>query len=97
VLITCTGWTWDHIDRHVTLPMVQALNATWAHLPPPALALRRIGLALGVKAPDAPHKQSASPAGAIQEAQAAGLPVMQGRPDDPMLAFLDLPEPPLTP
>lgn len=76
--------------------MVQALNATWAVLPPPAMALRRIGVALGVKAPDVRPRRSTSSADAIREAQTAGLPVMQGRPDDPMLAFLDLPEPPRT-
>ena len=93
MLITCTGWTWDHIDRHVTLPMVRALNASWAILPPPALALRRIGQALGVKAPDTAPRRATTPAEALRDAQVAGLPVMQGRPDDPLLAFLDLPDP----
>ena len=74
--------------------MVQALNSTWAVLPPPALALRRIGLALGVKAPDVRPQRATSSADAIRQAQTAGLPVVQGRPDDPMLAFLDLPVPP---
>ena len=94
MLITCTGWTWDYIDQHVTLPMVRALNASWSLLPPPALALRRIGQALGVKAPAGPPQRAATAAEAMRDAQAGGLPVMLGRPDDPMLAFLDLPDAP---
>jgi len=31
-----------------------------------------------------------TPQDALREAIAAGMPVMEGRPDDPMLDFLDL-------
>lgn len=67
------------------------LNASWAVLPPPAIALRRIGLVLGIKPADAAPPARTTPDAALREAQTAGLPVMQGRPDDPLLNFLDLP------
>jgi len=34
--------------------------------------------------------RSVKPADALQEAMAAGIPVMQGRPDDPMLDLIGL-------
>lgn len=74
----------------MTLPQVQALNDFWRTCPPAAMQLRRISLFLGIK-PDAIERHvAATPDEAMQEAQAAGLPVMHGRPDDPLLAFLDL-------
>jgi len=75
---------------------VRALNLAWAVLPPPAIALRRIGAALGVKQAAARPPAARTAAEAVREAMAGGLPVMQGRPDDPMLAFLDLPDQPPT-
>ena len=69
---------------------MQALYKCWAVLPPPALALRRIGAVLGLKEPTAPARAKTADA-ALREAMSAGFPVYQGRPDDPMLAFLDLP------
>lgn len=62
--------------------------ASWRAVPPVAIQLARIASAIGIKAaPDAPQKQS--PQEFIQQVQSMGIPVMQGRPDDPMLAFLD--------
>lgn len=53
--------------------------------------LKRISLYLGLpdtkKQPSAPAR---TPQDALQQAMAAGLPVMEGRPDDPMLDLLDL-------
>lgn len=90
MLITCTGWTWDYVDQHVTLPQAQALNKCWVVLPPAAIALRRICGALGMKtAADKPRARTVEEA--VREAMAGGLPVIQGRPNDPMLDFLDLP------
>lgn len=58
-------------------------------MPPADAQLRRIALFLGL--PDtAPKKAVSNPEDAIREAMAAGLPVSHGRPDDPMLDFLDL-------
>jgi hypothetical protein len=59
-------------------------------VPPPAVQLKRIALALGIPEP-APVQTSAKTSEEIfREAAAAGLPVFEGRPDDPMLDLLDL-------
>jgi hypothetical protein len=53
--------------------------------------LKRIALALGLPDTAPPSKaRSLKPEDAMRQALAAGIPVMQGRPDDPMLDFLDL-------
>jgi hypothetical protein len=52
--------------------------------------LKRIALALGIPDP-APVQTFAKTADeALREAAAGGLPVFEGRPDDPMLDLLDL-------
>jgi hypothetical protein len=86
-VITLTGWTWDYIDAHMTFPRLRALNARWRDVPPPAMQLARIAAALGLKPAPRPQKQTAQEF--MQSALAAGVPVIEGRPDDPMLAFLD--------
>lgn len=92
MLITFTGWTWQYIDEHVTLPQVYALNVTWRVFPPAALMLKRIGQALGMKFDAAAAPRAGTAEEAVREAMAAGLPVFEGLPDDPLVAFLDLPE-----
>ncbi len=75
----------------MTLPQLDALTAFWASVPPPGVQLKRISLALGL--PDtqpAPKARAGRPEDAIREALAAGLPVMHGRPDDPMLDLIGL-------
>jgi hypothetical protein len=75
----------------VTLPQVDALAAFWASVPPPGVQLKRIALALGL--PDtqpAPKPRAVKPEDALREAMAAGLPVFEGRPDDPMLDLIGL-------
>jgi len=78
----------------VTLPQVLALAAFWRHTPPTALQLRRIALAIGLKPEVSAGARNASqrvdPQQALQQARDAGFQVAQGRPDDPLLAFLDL-------
>lgn len=81
----------------MTLPQVAALAAFWRHTPPAAYQLRRITLALGLK-PEVSAGASAArgasrrvdPEQALQQARDAGMQVAHGRPDDPLLAFLDL-------
>jgi hypothetical protein len=51
--------------------------------------LRRIAQFLGIPEPTV-QTSARTPKDALREASAAGLPVMEGRPDDPMLEFLDL-------
>lgn len=53
------------------------------------MQLKRIALALGIPEPRV-QTPARTPQEALREAAAAGLPVMEGRPDDPMLDFLDL-------
>lgn len=94
--MTATGWTWEYIDNHVTLPQVEALSRFWSHTPPVAIQLRRIARFLGL--PDMPSAAVAKPEvpdrprslGAdLHELSQMGLPIMQGFPNDPMLALLD--------
>lgn len=73
--------------------MLTALNESWKAMPPPAIALAQIGAVLGIK----PPKPSPRPLGKPQrtedilsEVAAMGMPIMHGRPDDPMLELLDL-------
>jgi hypothetical protein len=75
----------------VTLPQVSALAAFWRHTPPAALQLRRIALFLGLQPLESATPGAAlSPEQAMEAAQSAGLAVAHGRPDDPLLEFLDL-------
>lgn len=75
----------------MTLPQVDALAAFWAAVPPPNVQLKRIAMALGLPDTAPPPKAGAvKPEDAMREALAAGLPVMEGRPDDPMLDLIGL-------
>jgi len=73
----------------VTLPQVNALAALWAQVPPAPLQLKRIALALGIPEPTV-QTPARSPQEALREAAQAGVPIVEGRPDDPLLAFLEL-------
>lgn len=73
--------------------MVSALYKAWKEFPPPALALLRIGAALGIKPPSPPPRALGKAQGiqnVLSEVAAMGIPIMHGRPDDPMLELLDL-------
>ncbi len=76
----------------MTLPQLDALSAFWASVPPASVQLKRISLALGL--PDTQPTQGSarkvSAEDAMREAFASGLPVMEGRPDDPMLDLIGL-------
>lgn len=74
----------------MTLPEADALCRFWQRVPPPAVQLKRIALVLGVPETTPVQTSARTPEEAMREAMAAGLPVMQGRPDDPMLDLLDL-------
>lgn len=30
----CTGWTWEYIDEHMTLPRLAEMSAYWKNNPP---------------------------------------------------------------
>lgn len=62
-------------------------------MPPPAIQLKRIALALGIPdtAPEPARNPAASHEAQMQELMSSGMGVLQGRPDDPLLDFLDLP------
>lgn len=74
----------------MTLPQSNALAKHWQSIPPPASQLKRISLFLGLPPSVAVQTSARSPEEAMREAMAAGLMVPEGRPDDPMLDFLDL-------
>lgn len=58
-------------------------------MPPAAQQLKRIALAIGIPEPRV-QTSARTPQEALREAAAAGMPVQEGRPDDPLLDFLDL-------
>lgn len=72
----------------MTLPQVDALMRFWAHTPAPALALKRLSLFIGLK-PVEPPVVAKTADEATQQARDAGMPVMEGRPNDPVLDMLD--------
>jgi hypothetical protein len=47
-LITATGWTWEYIDDHMTLPRWNHLAEYWSQYPPTNIL---VGAALGNKTP----------------------------------------------
>ncbi len=74
----------------MTLPQADALAEFWASVPPPAVQLKRIALALGLPDTKPPQRGPVNAEDAMREAMAAGLPMMHGRPDDPMLDLIGL-------
>lgn len=74
----------------MTLPQVNILGARWQSVPPPAVQLRRIAQYLGIPEPKPVQTFARTPQDAMREALAAGLPVMDGRPDDPLLDLIGL-------
>ena len=75
--------------------MVASLGRFWQHTPPPAIQLKRIAQVLGIKAENVPERSVDFSKHDITEQDlnefaAAGFGAMQGRPDDPMLDFLNL-------
>lgn len=85
-----TGWTWEHVANTVTLPQVQVLSAYWRQQPPMVVLAGRLCRYFGIEVSLPQQRAARSAEEAIREAVAAGLPVSEGRPDDPMLDFLDL-------
>lgn len=73
----------------MTFPRLRALNAAWRALPPVGLTLYRISLWLGLPR-SSEQRRARNVDEAIKEVVDAGLPVMHGRPDDPMLALCGL-------
>lgn len=77
------------------MPQLNALHSHWEACPPPAVALQMIGMVLGIPAPkksvqtSVRAKKPQSAEDILREFAAAGIPVTEGRPDDPMLDLLD--------
>ncbi len=44
-----TGWTWRHVENYMTIPKLFALMAVWETHPPPAVCLKVVALANGMK------------------------------------------------
>jgi hypothetical protein len=97
--VSGTGWTWQHVMQHCDLPIYFALCDWWHAVPPPAVQLRRIAQFLGIKDQAQPgtarmSAASTQPSSAQEVAMAgalAGLPVFEGRPNDPMLDLIPPP------
>lgn len=75
--------------------MVTALSKFWQHTPPPIIQLKRISQALGVKADLAPEKAVNFKSQDITQSDMQDIGgalggIAQGRPNDPMLDFLDV-------
>lgn len=47
-MVSITGWTWEYIDAHMTLPRLYAMHRSWETLPPPAIQLARIASFFGI-------------------------------------------------
>lgn len=94
-VISSTGWTWEYVEDNVTLPKLAILDKFWQQIPPTSLQLKRISIALGLPvSASAQHSGNAIEATdeELQKAMASGIPVYDGKPDDPYLDFLDLPK-----
>ena len=75
--------------------MVTALSRFWQHTPPPIIQLKRMASVLGIKAEDAPEraiefKNSAMTQQDVGDIASALGGISQGKPNDPMLDFLDV-------
>lgn len=84
-----TGWTWTHVAAEVTLPQVRCLSNYWKRQPPMVILASRLCRSLGIEVGAAPKVVAKTPEDALHEAMSFGMPVNQGKPDDPDLAFLD--------
>ena len=73
----------------MTFPRLTALHQAWERVPPLPVTLQRIARRLGA-ASEPRRRVNAAPERALEQAIAAGLPVMHGRPDDPMLELCGL-------
>jgi hypothetical protein len=85
-----TGWTWAHVENEVTLPQVHALSTYWRQQPPLVVLTARLCRWAGIDVCTAKPAPVATANEAPKEAALVGLPISHGRPDDPMLNFLDL-------
>lgn len=98
-----TGWTWQHVRLECDLPTYFALCDWWREVPPAAIQLRRIASFLGLKPggePGAARMTTTTGQAALSSAQdvagiaaLAGMPVIEGRPADPMFDLIG-PAPP---
>jgi hypothetical protein len=74
----------------MTFPRLAALRQAWERVPPLAVTVQRIAIwAAAVPAPAA-KVRAKRPEQALEQLTAAGLPVMHGRPNDPMLDLIGL-------
>lgn len=74
----------------MTLPQVNALAEFWLSVPPAVIQLKRIAHALGLSDTQPVQTSARTPEEVMREALSVGLPVMEGRPDDPLLDLIGL-------
>lgn len=73
---------------------MEALARYWRKVPPVALQLRRIARFLGLEDPPEDRPEASTKKRSLdddlQALAAGGVPIFEGRPNDPMLDLLDL-------
>lgn len=70
-----TGWTWEYIGQHMTLPRLAAFSKKWSEIPPLADAVAALAYGFGVL-----KKRSAAPAEGTQEHQDEVAQFIEGMP-----------------
>lgn len=74
-----TGWSWDYVEDHLTVPRLRALKRHWAHSPPPPQLLALIARALGGMTPSSPRDNPWQALEAAAADPASGLAI-SGKP-----------------
>lgn len=74
----------------MTFPRLAALRQAWERVPPPAVTLQRLAQWAGAVQAPATRQRATRPDQALEQLHAAGMPVMHGRPNDPMLDLCGL-------
>ena len=81
----------QYVDEHVTLPQALALFSYWRIQPTLVTLVSRVcryfDIEVGSKTPPLSSKPS-TPEDALAQFRSAGVPIFEGKPDDPMLDLL---------
>jgi hypothetical protein len=64
-LIACTGWTWEYIDNHMTIPRLSTMTRYWSQNPPVHVLVAEY---MGYEAPAVTPAGNATPPAPSQEA-----------------------------
>lgn len=76
-MIACTGWTWEYIDNHMTIPRLSAMTRYWNQNPPVhVLVAEYMGYEAPAKTPAA-GEPAAAPSQEAIETLMANFPQVQ--------------------